>query len=186
MGTLPRRLYSKVPSWAVWVCEIGRTLFFLRACSCWGRCVVVSGSPGAGWLPGASKECSLVCQACDSIPGACQTSTLEAPAYIPTTVYNLRARPRPSCLSLSPASAMGWSVRAGSAGPQLLLPQLNAVCLGPGGHYLKPPPSHRIDLTHILPFRRRLRDMRGNGECITSRREFYGCGVLDSFMLTLI
>lgn len=48
MGALPRRLYSKAFSWAVWICEVGSTLFSLSTCSCLGRCVDVIGEQGRG------------------------------------------------------------------------------------------------------------------------------------------
>lgn len=70
MGTLPRRLY-RAPSWAAWVCDIGRTLFFLRVCNCWGRygCQWES----CGWTACRSQQEMLIvaCQACDSTLGAC-------------------------------------------------------------------------------------------------------------------
>lgn len=184
-GALPRCLYSKVPSWAAWVCEIGRTLFFLRTRSCWGRCVIVSGSPVAGRLPGASKECSLslakhVTQSLELVKPVCWRIQ-----PIPSLLVYIISELDPG-LSYSPASATGWSMRLGLLVLSFFCPNSMLFALGPGGHCLKPLPSHRIDLTYILPFRGRLRDMRGNGECITSLRESYGCGVLDSFMLTLI
>lgn len=158
----------------------------MRACSCWGRFVAVSGSPVAGWLPGASKVCSLklakhVTQYLELVnPACCKLHP------ILSLLYTLRARPRTPCLNHLPAPAMGWSVRTGSAGPQLPLPQL-LQCCSPWvleATYLKALLSYRIDLTHILPFRGRLRGMRSNEECMTSLRGPYGHGVLGSFMLT--